>query len=276
MRVLFQLGICVGGQHFAVSIDVYALVLCLFKELLKIIEVVTRNDDERTFFHGKRHFRGSGVTVGLGVCPVKKLHTSEIYFAHLHHNGEQLVHSPVVHTNCEKGFAEECIYSLVSVAKHISVICIRRHSSYAEKDKGFKGTDIRFCVPQLLHIVIIGSAAGGGAHGAVGDDTPFLRFNAFGEGIYGFVIEVNIGNSCEKSLNKKLVSLGSDKVLVAAEGTGKTYERACEPVLKQGSVSLFSANACAACTACAASGLFTLKTKHLIHIGISLLFLYLS
>ena len=61
-------------------------------------------------------------------------------------------------------------------------------------------------------------------NGTIGDDAPFLRFDALGESIYGLVVEIHVGNGGEKPLDKKLVGLGSDKVLVAAYGTGKTYE----------------------------------------------------
>ena len=67
VRVLAKGRIGVAGEHFAVRVDVDALVLRGFKEKREVVEVVTRHDDEGAGFHRERDARGFGGAVGFGV-----------------------------------------------------------------------------------------------------------------------------------------------------------------------------------------------------------------
>ena len=49
MRVLFQRGIAVGGQHLAVGIGIDALARGLLEQKLQIAQIVAGDHDERPF-----------------------------------------------------------------------------------------------------------------------------------------------------------------------------------------------------------------------------------
>ena len=52
--VFFKLRIAVGGQHFAVGVDVDAFALGLLQQQLQIVEIVAGDDDERPLLHRQR------------------------------------------------------------------------------------------------------------------------------------------------------------------------------------------------------------------------------
>lgn len=91
VRVLAKGRIGVAGEHFAVRVDVDALVLRGFKEKREVVEVVTRHDDEGAGFHRERDARGFGVAVGFGVGLVEQRHRLEVDAARFHEKAEERV-----------------------------------------------------------------------------------------------------------------------------------------------------------------------------------------
>ena len=91
MWVLLQLRVGVRGQYFAVGIDIDVLALGLLQQQLQVVEIMAGDDDERSLLYRQRNGHGRGRAVGLGVGLVQQRHALEVFLAHLHDDGQQLV-----------------------------------------------------------------------------------------------------------------------------------------------------------------------------------------
>ena len=89
--VLLQLRVGVRGQYFAVGIDIDVLVLGLLQQQLQVVEIMAGDDDERSLLYRQRNGHGRGRAVGLGVGLVQQRYALEVFLAHLHDVGQQLV-----------------------------------------------------------------------------------------------------------------------------------------------------------------------------------------
>ena len=65
------------------------------------------------------------------------------------------------------------------------MIGICRHAFDPEKDEGFERTDILAVIPQKAHIVVFARARA---------QTPFFAFDFLGQGLYGMIVEIDVGN----------------------------------------------------------------------------------
>ena len=92
--------------------------------------------------------------------------------------------------------------------------------------------------------------------------------NAVRHFLYGFCIEVHIGNGCEESGQHQLIR-SFFRASVCLNGAGQSDERSCQLILKLRDICRFSADACLACAAFAHSGLFALETKHFVHVDLT-------
>ena len=125
-----------GRQHFAVRVDIHALARRLLQQQLQVVEIMAGDDDERPLLHRQRNGHGRGCAIALGVGLVQQRHALEVLFADLHHDGQQLVHAPVLAYG-KKCFSEEAVYLLIGIAQYHGVMCICRHATHTEKDQGF-------------------------------------------------------------------------------------------------------------------------------------------
>ena len=67
MLILFQFGIIVSGQHFAVGVHVNARSFGLFQQVFDVVQVVSRNQNARVLAHADVHFGYFGVAIRCGV-----------------------------------------------------------------------------------------------------------------------------------------------------------------------------------------------------------------
>jgi len=151
--VLLQLRIAVSRKHFAVGVDVDSLSFSLLQQQLQVEEVVTADDDERTFFHIESHCFRSRSTVGRCVGPVQQLHAGEVDLAGFKNQREQSFHG-VLSGDGGKSLIEEIVDLSVSVSQYQGVVGISCHAAQAEEDQGLEGTDVFISLPYQIHVVI--------------------------------------------------------------------------------------------------------------------------
>ena len=63
-----------GGEHFAVGVNVDPLSLGLLQKELQVVKVMAGDDDERPFLHGQGDGDRGGRAVAFGVCFIEKRH----------------------------------------------------------------------------------------------------------------------------------------------------------------------------------------------------------
>jgi len=214
LGIFLQLGIGVGRQHFAVGVDVDALSGGLLQQQLQILQVVAGDHDERAFFHGERHGSGNGSAVGLGVGLVQQGHALKVYLAGLHYHGQKRVHGVLAAYGGE-GAVEEIVDGAVGVAQRHGVPGVGGHAAQTEEYEGLKGTDVLVGGPYLLHVVVLASGAGIGAHGTAGNQTVALGVDAVDHLIDGLVVEVDVGDGGEETRQHGSVSLGGGGLAAA-------------------------------------------------------------
>ena len=197
VRIFFQLGIAVGGEHLAVGVDVYALALGLLQKQLHIVEIVTADNDKGAFFNSQRNFRGHRLTVGFGVGSVKHFHALEIYLTRFEHQIQQIIGGFVLAQSIES-LVQKIGDSPVRLSQRIGMICVCRHTLYSEKDKGFKGAYVLVCVPYHIHVIVLELF---GVHTAL-----FLFYLSF-HLLDGNIVEINVGDSGEKPFENKNICL---------------------------------------------------------------------
>jgi len=81
MCIFFQFRIGMCREHLAVSIDIDALAFGLLKQCLKVIQIMSADNDEGTLFNGERNSHRSRCSVGLCIGFVQKCHALEVDFA---------------------------------------------------------------------------------------------------------------------------------------------------------------------------------------------------
>ena len=251
-----------GRQHFPVGVDVDAFSLRLLQQQLQIVKIVAGDDDEGAFLDGQAHLSRLRMTKGFRICLVQHGHALEIDFAHFHHDGQQLLHAPVIHTNSKQSLVQEIVDGIVLVTQYSGMIGIGGDTTNAEQDQGLKASDILVSIPQFAHIVVIVPTTGGSAFVALGYQLPLFNIYPFHNSQQCIVIEVHIGQGSKQSFHDDSGSGITDNMLVAFGGTGQADQRPGQLVLKFRCISLFTADTQHTFTGLAASGLFTLKTKH--------------
>ena len=148
-----------GREHFTMSIDVDSFSLCLFKQKLQILQIMTGYYNKRSFFYSKCNSSWFRCSIGFCICFIKKCHTLQIDFPYLQYGRKQRLHAFFI-ADLKECFAEELIHFGIFVVQNICMIGIGCHSANPEKNKRLQRTDIFIGIPQLLHIVFVCSAAG--------------------------------------------------------------------------------------------------------------------
>ena len=258
--VFLQLRIAVGWQHFAVRVDIHALARRLLQQQLQVVEIMAGDDDERSLLHRQRDGHGRGRAVGLGVGLIQQRHALEVLLAHLHHDGQQLVHAPVL-AHGKKSLGEKAVHFLVGIAQHHSVMGVSRHAAHAEEDQGFEAANILLRVPEQVHIIIIVSPAAGAAAGAAWNKAGLFLVYLIDQRPNGLFVEAHIGDGGEQALDHQPPS-----PLIRIRGiiycTGQSNQSASQLILKLRNLSGFAADAGFSSTTSAACRLLALKTKH--------------
>ena len=70
-----------GGEHFAMGVDVYARTFGLFKQHLQVFQVVAGDEDTGIGTHIDAHFCDFGMTITAGVGSVEDFHTFHTKFS---------------------------------------------------------------------------------------------------------------------------------------------------------------------------------------------------
>ena len=242
------------------GVDVDAPALGLLQQQLQIVQIVAGDDDERTFFHGQRNRDRRGRAVAFGVGPVQKRHAPEGLLADLHHNGQQLLHVPILAHGKER-LGKEPVYRLIGIAQHQGVVRIRGHAAHAEENERFETADILLRIPELRHVIIAGSSARGSAGRAARHEPRFFRVHAADHRADGLIVKAHVRNGREQTLDEKLpcACIHAGRMVRRA---GKANERARQLVLQLRRTGALAARARLSRAAGAARRLFALKTKH--------------
>ena len=165
MGVLPKFRIPVGGEHLAVSVDVDACPFGCFQQQLEIQQIMAGDHDEGTRLHGEGDRGGCGRTEGLGVGAIQELHAGEVIFAHLHHNGEKLLHAPVL-AHREERLGDKAVEGIVHIPQRHGVVGIGGHAADAKEDQRLEAANVLVGVPELTKIIVAGAPAGLAAAGA--------------------------------------------------------------------------------------------------------------
>ena len=75
MRILFKFRVSMGREHFPVCININPLVFRLLQQKFQIVKIMSRYDNERSFFHLKRNGYRLWVPKCFCVCLIEKFHT---------------------------------------------------------------------------------------------------------------------------------------------------------------------------------------------------------
>ena len=249
-----------GWQHFAVRVDIHALARRLLQQQLQVVEIMAGDDDERSLLHRQRDGHGRGRAVGLGVGLIQQRHALEVLLAHLHHDGQQLVHAPVL-AHGKKSLGEKAVHFLVGITQHHSVMGICRHAAHAEEDQRFEAAHILLCAPKQVHVIVVVPSTARGAAMAVGHQPCLFRMYPVNQIPDSLFVKVHIGDGGEQALDHQPPS-----PLIRIRGiiyrTGQSNQSASQLILKLRHLSGFSADTGFSGTTGAASRLLTLKTKH--------------
>ena len=197
MGIFLKSRIGMGRQHLAMGIDVDAFALGLLQKQLTVLQVMPGDDDKGAFLHGQGHGGGHGVTIGFSVGLVQQRHALEVHLAHLHDNRQQLFHAPVL-ADGKQALIEEAVHFLVGIAQHHGMVCVGRHAPQTEENQRFQGTDVFVGFPEKIHVVFVGSAAGGCASIAIRRQRCLFPAHHVNLPTDGFFIEIHIGQGGEQ------------------------------------------------------------------------------
>ena len=139
----FQTRIGVGGEEFAVGVDLDSLAGGLFEDLVEIVQIVTRHDDERPFFVGDEGLGRLGVAVGGGIGGIQEFHALQIHLAEFHHQGQQVGQGKGGVEQGGQSLDEPGIDLGALKADHPSVVRIGGHAFHPEQEGILEGLDIR-------------------------------------------------------------------------------------------------------------------------------------
>ena len=134
MRILFQFGITMCGQHFAMGINIDAPALGLLQQQLEIMQIVTGNHNKRPLFHSQRNGNRYRRAIAFGICLIQKRHALEVFLTDLHHDGQQLLHAPIL-ANSKKCLCKEIVHRIIGIAQHQSMMRIGRHAAHPEQNQ---------------------------------------------------------------------------------------------------------------------------------------------
>ena len=260
MGIFFQFRIAVGRQHFAMGVDVDAFALGLLQQQLQVVEVVACDDDERSLLHRQRDSGRRRRTVAFGVGLIQQRHTLEVFLAHLHDDGQQRIHAPVL-THSKECLGEKAVHFLVGIAQYHGVMGIRRHTTHTEKDERFEAANILLRVPEQIHIIIIIPPTARAAARAVWCQSFPFRVHLFDQLANGLFVEVHISDGGEQSLDHQPPCIGIDRC-IGVRGSCQPNERARQLVLKFRYIGGLAADTGLTGTAGTTRCLLALKAKH--------------
>ena len=102
IRILLKSRIGIGGEHLTVRVDINTCSLCLFKEHLKISEVMPRHQYSRIISHSYINPCHLRISVGISVSSVKKAHNLDSVFSCLKRKCHKLIHGyRIVKRSCK-------------------------------------------------------------------------------------------------------------------------------------------------------------------------------
>jgi len=136
VRVSLKLGICMGGQHFTVSINVDSLVLCLFQKQIKIMQVMACDDDKWPLLNGHGNLCGLRCPVGFCVGFIQHGHTLQIDIASIHDQRQQRVHILFTANGAQRS-QEKSVDILIVIPQYIGVIGVGCHTAQTKQDQRF-------------------------------------------------------------------------------------------------------------------------------------------
>ena len=132
MGVLFQPGIPVGGEHLGMGVNADAGVFGLFQQLVQILQVVARDDNEGPLVDVGADPGGYRVAEGIGVGLVQQGHALVVYLSKLHQQGQPFLHG-VRLAQLRQPLVEPVGDLLALVAQIAGVMGVSRHAFEAKQ-----------------------------------------------------------------------------------------------------------------------------------------------
>ena len=262
VRILLQFRVGVGRQHLTVSIDIDPLALGLLQQQLQIVQIVAGDHNEGPLLHSQGNFNRLGVTKSFGIGLIQQLHAPQVDLTNFQHNGKQLIHAPIVLSDGKHCLVQELMYLIILITQHSCMIGIGSYTADTEEDQGLQAADILISLPELVHIIFVVSAAGGGTAVAPGYQLLFLLLYSANQFEDGIIVKTNIGQRGEQAFHDHPSGGRAHNILVTLGRSGKANEGTSKLILQLGSIRLLTADACRSSTTGAAYSLLTLKTKH--------------
>ena len=96
MCIFFQFWISVRRKHLSVGIDIDAFSFGLFQKKLKVLEVMTADNDERPLLDSERHAGRNRSAICGRIGSVEKFHAAEVDFADFKHDWKKFIHPIIV------------------------------------------------------------------------------------------------------------------------------------------------------------------------------------
>ena len=150
---------------------------------------VAIEETERRQRNGNRCRRA----VAFGICLIQKRHALEIFLTDLHHDGQQLLHAPIL-ADSKKRLCEEIVHRIIGIAQHQGMMRIGRHAAHPEQNQGFQAADILLRIPEIRHIVIGSATARSSTVRTVGHKPCLFRMYAVNQLAQCLFVEAYICN----------------------------------------------------------------------------------
>ena len=261
--MLFELRVAVGGEHFAVRVDVYALAVGLLQKQLEVAQIMAADDDEGAFFDREGNGCRNRCAEGFGVRLVQKRHRRKVSLAHLQDDRQELFHAPVLADGKER-LGKETADFFVLIAEHERVVRVGGHAADAEENEGLEASDVLLRRPELLHVVVGIVAAGALTVAAIRDKAGGFCVNIIREALDVLGAEIDVRERCKKGACHEMPGVLRD-LLVSVRRPGKADERAGERVLQICNICRLTAYAAVPRAAGAVRCLLALIAKHSLH-----------
>ncbi len=273
-----ELRVAVGGQHFAVGIDVDALAFGLFQKLVKVLKIVPGNEDGLAPAVAQRHGRGHGVPKRPGVPGVEQFHGPQVGLAAAQDQIKPVLKAARVrgavlgwHPRVKR-LVDEGVQRRIALPEHGGVIRIGRYAFQTEEQQlhgrahvGIVAQmiDARVRPPQRLKGGVDRGGAGIGIAAELAGQVLAPPDGFVGDVLKGGLIKIHVGQRGKKRPDREVVRFLIHNASGPAlqRGTGQKAQRVDDPVLNIGYRSLLAAYA--GNRAAGASGrLFALVAKH--------------
>ena len=141
MIILLECRIVICRQHLTMSIDVYASPFRLFQKFFHIFEVVAADKDSRIVSNTKVNFSHFRISIGRGICLIKKGHCINGKISCFHDKSHHFIHRQIFGGGCQS-LHQESVNILFFKSQDCRVICVGSNTFHPNDQQLSKGTNI--------------------------------------------------------------------------------------------------------------------------------------